>query len=461
MRRDEEDIGVPAPGQDPKQGTAAFSSAVQAALARLLPSWPDARLCVALSGGVDSVALLAACVDLKAMYPALSLRALHVHHGLQPVADDWQSRCEALCERLGVPLDVLQLRLAPRRGASVEAEARDARYAALAARLSPGEALLTAHHEDDQLETVLLQLMRGAGVAGLAAMPAAAPLGYGLHLRPLLGVSRPAIEGYARARGLEWVEDPMNASLRFDRGYLRAQIAPAIRARWPAAGRTVARSAGHLAEAQGLLDELAALDAAGALEGECLLASALQALPRARQANLLRWWLRGRGLGAPSSARLSSILEEVLPARVDATPVVTWAKGEVRRYRGRLYSMKPLGPPPPPGWERPMRPGERIELPCGLGVVWLEPRTGPGLSFGSLQGPLSIRFRQGGERLLPLGRGNRHGLGELCRESGVAPWLRARLPLLASGARLLAVGELWVDQGVVDPRAGWRLRWQR
>ncbi|MGB5131705.1 MAG: tRNA lysidine(34) synthetase TilS, partial [Steroidobacteraceae bacterium] len=216
--------------------------AVERELARLIPGWPRARLCIALSGGVDSVALLHACRRVSGTQPAVQLRAIHVHHGLQPASGEWSTQCAALCARLDVPFETVELQLAPAPGASIEAAARDARYQALRSRLSPGEALLTAHHEDDQLETVLLQLFRGAGVAGLSAMPASAPFGDGMLLRPLLGVTRAAIDGYAQAAGLERINDPSNLSQRFDRGFLRRDIAPLLRARWPSVARSVSRS---------------------------------------------------------------------------------------------------------------------------------------------------------------------------------------------------------------------------
>ncbi len=235
-------------------------------LERLIPAWPDASLCIALSGGVDSVALLHAAREVTAHHGGLRLRALHVDHGLQPASLDWAAICRELCERLGVRCEVLELHLVPRKGESVEAEARTERYSALAAALEPGESLLTAHHADDQLETVLLQLFRGAGVAGLAAMPECAPLGPGHHLRPLLQVARVDLVAYAQALGLQWIEDPMNREARYDRSYLRHEVLPAILARWPAAARTVGRSARHLGEAQRLLEALAEADAAALLD---------------------------------------------------------------------------------------------------------------------------------------------------------------------------------------------------
>jgi tRNA(Ile)-lysidine synthase len=310
-------------------------------LERLVPTWPDARLCIALSGGVDSVALLHAARDLAAHHAAVRLRALHVDHGLQPASGEWAAFCRESCGRLAVPCEVLELRLAPRKGESVEAEARRERYAALAAALQPGEYLLTAHHADDQLETVLLQLFRGAGVAGLAAMPEYAPLGPGYHLRPLLQVARADLVAHADAVGLQWIDDPMNRESRYDRSYLRHEVLPAILGRWPAVARTVGRSARHLAEAQRLLEVLAETDAGPLLDEDGTLElKGLKALPRGRQVNLLRWWIVRQGLGLPSTARLESILRDVVPARPDAHPVVEWPTGEVRRRKGRLVAQQ-------------------------------------------------------------------------------------------------------------------------
>jgi len=278
-----------------------------AALARLDPSGSATGFCIALSGGLDSSVLLHAMTALRDAPDARTLRAVHVDHGLQPESVAWAEACRALCRRLGVPLEVATLSLSLPPGASVEAEARDARYAALAARLRPGEWLLTAHHRDDQLETVLIQLLRGAGVAGLSAMPELARLGAGWHARPLLGLDRPAIAAYAGQQGLDWVRDPMNDSTRFDRGWLRERVLPAIRERWPAASATVARSASHLGEARRLLDELAQADAAGIVEGGRLVIDGLQCLSQERQVNLLRWWIRSRGLRRRRRAQAARI----------------------------------------------------------------------------------------------------------------------------------------------------------
>src|SRR6185312_971686 len=281
-------------------------------LSHLLPGYPDTRLCVALSGGIDSTALLAALAEAR---PAgrrggtrdVRLRALHVNHGLHPNATRWSAHCRKLARRLGVPLSVIPVSVPRERGASLEEAARAARYRCFAQQLQRGEALLTAHTQDDQLETVLLQLLRGSGLPGLAAMPPVAPLGPGTLVRPLLARSRVELEAWAREHDLAWIEDDTNLDERFDRNYLRRRVLPAVRARWPGAGAAVARSARHAAEAQRLLTVLAQADLERARDGAALSVKALRSLPPDRRRNLLRWWIAASGRPAPDTRRLEEI----------------------------------------------------------------------------------------------------------------------------------------------------------
>lgn len=415
-----------------------------AALAELDPGWSAASFCVALSGGVDSVVLLHAMRSLRPGRRPSGLRAVHVDHGLQSQSPDWAGHCRAHCERLEVPFEVATLELQAAPGASLEAQAREARYAALAGRLHPGEWLLTAHHRDDQLETVLIQLMRGAGVMGLAAMPARRPLGAGWHVRPLLDVDRAEIAAYAALHALDFQRDPMNESPRFDRAWLRQEVLPQLRARWPAATATVARSAAHLAQAARLLAELAAQDAGPVADGTRLSAAGLRGLSRDRQANLLRWWIRKRGLGLPSAARLDAVIDQLLPARADAQPLVRWPEGEIRRYRGRLYAL----PRPASAADAAPLPVDPAACCVELGPGWGRFRLVPGSTGGlrmTLPAPVEIRFRSGGETIRPEPGRPRRRLKDLCQESGIVPWMRACLPLVFAGGRLVAVADLWID----------------
>lgn len=415
-----------------------------AALAAMEPDWPSSGFCVALSGGLDSTVLLHLMVRLRAGNGRLRLRAVHVDHGLQPGSPAWAQACAQFCRSIDVRLRTVRLGLVPAPGESVEAEARRARYAAIAGILEPGEWLLTAHHRDDQMETVLIQLLRGAGVAGLAAMPSRAHLGPGWHGRPLLDVDRAALADYARQAGLSWVADPMNSATRYDRGWLRERVLPAVRERWPGASATVARSASHLAEAAGLLAGLAESDAAGLLDGGRLSIAGLQHLPRERRVNLLRWWIRQQGLGPPPTTQLASVLDSLVAARVDGEPVVRWSAGELRRYRGRLYAMRPLAEPPSGPWRLELASASGLELGPGLGRFSLVATRQGGLGAPPA-GEIELRFRAGGETLRPHPARPRKRLMQLCQEAGIVPWMRPRLPLVFVGSRLAAVGDLWID----------------
>jgi tRNA(Ile)-lysidine synthase len=437
-------------------------------LEALLPGFPAVALCVAFSGGADSTALLAALAQLKR--PPLKLRALHVDHQLQPQSANWSAHCRRVARALGVPLQVRRARLARRRGESLEAAAREARYRLLAAGLGPGEALLTAHHEDDQLETVLLQLLRGAGVAGLAAMPVKAPFASGWLLRPLLPWPRTQLTAWLRAQELAWLEDPMNADLRLDRNSLRARVLPAIRARWPAAAATATRTAQHAAEAQRLLEALASVDVARGSCGARLSAKVLRALPPERRRNALRFWISSAGYLAPPAARLEEIAGPLLAARADARPLVSWRGARVQREADLLSLQAPAAgraagaaTAAPRSAERPWRWRRRSScaLPAGGTLTLRRDAHGP-LDLERLPATLTVRARRGGERLRPVAGGPRRTLKGLLQEARVPLAQRARLPLLFAGDTLIAVAGLWLDasvQACASSRRRARLTW--
>lgn len=399
---------------------------------------PAAGYCVAFSGGLDSLVLLHA---LHALGRArgTELRAIHIDHGLHPRSGEWAQHCAGFGRGLGVPVDIVTVSAAPGPGESPEAAAREARYAALCEHLRENETLLTAHHLDDQAETLLLQLLRGTGPAGLAAMPPSQPFGAGSLSRPLLGFPRAALRAYARAHALAWIEDPSNAEWHYDRNFLRHAVLPRVAERWPAFADTLGRAARHQADAAELLEDLAAFDLKRvATEGHALSVSRLQALSAARQRNLLRHWIRGRALRVPDTRQLDAIRREAVYARADATPRVMWPGGEVRRHRDRLFAMATA---PPAAftdvyvWPDPARP---LEIP-GLGRLQFE-RGRPGLARETLAGAaLTVRFRRGGERCRPQGRGGSRALKDLLLEWGIPPWQRGRIPLLYVGDALAAV----------------------
>jgi len=401
---------------------------------------PAGRYLVAYSGGLDSHVLLHALSRL-----GIKLTALHVHHGLSPNAELWAEHCLAQSAALGVPCTVLRVQVAQGEGSGREAAARSARYAALEQVLEEGEMLLTAHHRDDQAETLLLMLLRGAGVAGLAAMPPLRRFAAGWLARPLLDLPRDALLHYAQMHGLSWVDDESNFDTSLDRNYLRHELLPGLRRRWPAAGRALARSAAHLAEAKELLEELAVTDLnqTGGGRPGTLSVAALHGLSPPRRRNLLRHWLRGLGLPLPDAAHLHRIEQEVLPARPDAEPEVGWPGAEVRRYRDDLHAMPPLMPLP--AMELSWDTAQPLPLPDGR-VLIAAAVTGTGLSAARCAGAgITVRFRVGGECCAPAGRGGqRHELKKLFQEAGVPPWERKRVPLLFVDGVLAQVVGYWI-----------------
>ena len=424
-------------------------------LRELLPGFPERELCVAFSGGADSTALLAALARLRPR--ARALRAVHIDHGLHVDSPAWAARAVGVARVLRVPCEVLEAKVVPARGESPEACARAARYRLLAGTLKAGEVLLTAHHEDDQLETLLLMLLRGAGVAGLAAMPELAPFAGGFLARPLLSRSRAELEAFVRAAGLGFLEDPSNLDERFDRNFLRRRVLPLIRARWPGAAATVGRAARHAAEAQRLLETLGQTDLAAARHGESLAASALRALPPERRRNALRLWIAARGLSLPPATRLAEIAGPMLAARADAQPAIEWPGVRIERHAG-LLTLYPAGDATGAAAARASRAPRAIvwawrtepvcPLPGDRGQLELRADAHGPVNLAALPERLTVRWRRGGERLAVAPGRPRRALKSLLRESRLPPTQRARLPLLYGGARLLAVADLWLDPSV-------------
>ena len=421
---------------------------------------PRDRLLVGLSGGVDSVVLLDALHRI-ARTLGFHLAALHVNHQLSPNAGRWSVFCRDWCRARGIPFRAVKVRVP--RGNSVEAAARAARYAAFAG--AAADYVVLAHHQDDQAETVLLQLLRGAGVKGLAAMPLLRAEGRGPRvegkttrhstldtrhaapaiLRPLLDVTRSEIEAYARKRKLKWIEDESNQDIYFQRNYLRHEVLPVVARRFPAYRATLARAAQHLAEAARTLDEVAAADGAEWIASGSLAVDALRRLPAARARNLLRYFLAGHGLTMPGAVRLEEALRQALDAKQDARVLVELGDFTLRRHAGNLHLVR-SGSAPPAHYEKHWRGEKAIALRELGGVLSLAPARGSGISLARLGArPVTIRVRQGGERLQPDCRRPRRSLKNLLQEARLPPWQRERLPLLYCGEHLVWVAGIGVD----------------
>lgn len=410
------------------------------------------RYVVAFSGGLDSSVLVHALAG-AADRPVV---AVHIDHGLQTRSEEWARHCKAFAESHGIGFSCRKVRVQLESGRGPEASARNARYAALHSELGQGDWLLSAHHREDQAETLLLNLVRGSGPAGISGIGALRRFGPGWLVRPLLGFDRAELKRYAEAEHIEWIEDPSNADRRFDRNFLRHEILPRLRARWPDIAARLQRSATHASEATSLLTELARIDL-DALGGrpDRLPGDTLLDMPRHRQKNLIRYALRARGLTVPSALQLDNILDEVLPAREDAQPQVRWPGGSARRYSGRLYLLPDeLAGRLPEGAIT----GSRVDLGTGLGALHFEPGAERGLD-PRLVGPnLRLAARKGGEKIRVDGQTHTSKLKKLLQEERVVPWMRDRVPLIYAGDELVAVGDLWVAaDGASSP--GVAIRW--
>lgn len=410
-------------------------------LSEFFQQYPATAHLIAFSGGLDSHALLHAAVQLRQTNPFLNLRAIHVDHGLQAPSAGWAAHCRRVCEQLNVPFVCERLKLGPIVGESVEAAARTARYAAFTRHLRTGEMLLTAHHRNDQAETLLLHLVRGSGVDGLAAMPAVRPFALGRLGRPLLGFTRRDLQDYAAAHELEYEEDPSNQDVRFDRNYLRRKVMPVLEERWPSVVDTLARAARLQRESRKLLSGFlqAKLEAVQGSKPDTLSVSRLQEQETVMQKGLLREWLAQNGFERPEERQLLHVISDAIHAREDAEPCIRWLGCEIRRYRDDIYAIKPLRSHDASkvlDWENPAQ-SLRIESldtslqPEMLGE-WQE-------YLQTHADAVTVRFRQGGESVFIPHRGGNHSLKNLLQEAGIPPWERMRLPLVYVGDRLVSI----------------------
>jgi tRNA(Ile)-lysidine synthase len=369
--------------------------------------------------------------------------------------------CESICQQLAVELIIERVTLVRGNGESLEAQARTARYLRLTARMREGEWLLTAHHQDDQLETLLLALKRGAGLRGLAGILPSQPFAGGRLLRPLLDISRTELADAAVTLPFGWVEDESNQDVSYDRNFLRQQLIPQLKARWPAMAQTAARSMALCAEQEALLDELAESDWHRAGEGEALHIGPLHDLSPTRRNNLLRYWIRRQGGEMPSREQLGRLWQEVALARGDANPRLNWGRLSCRRYQERLYLVSP--DLQPCHQVLPLTLGEPLTLPDGLGTLsvrWQE--SGEGLLRAPRPDePLSVRFQVApGIPLKPVGRGGSRRMKKLLQEYGVPSWQRGRIPILYYGEQVAAVVGLFICDGFMAQGAGLVCHWQ-
>ena len=410
---------------------------VAGALHSVVP--PNRSIVLGLSGGMDSVVLLHLLHNLAPRFE-WRLSALHVHHGISRNADAWANFCAELCARYAIPLHVEHVDIALLRDVhGIEAAARKLRHAAFAKQFCDFVAL--AQHADDQAETLLLQLLRGAGVKGAAAMPLVKPASAHMHatLRPLLDISRGTLLEYAQQHSLQWVEDESNADDSYPRNFLRHRVLPLLEQKFPAYRKTLARGVQHFAEAGELLDELAQQDAQGWVVDTPLDVSLLRALSHSRGKNLLRYYLHRCGAPMPQGVQLDDMLRQLCGARQDAAVCVGFGGWQVHRYQDKVYA-QPAEGEFDQGLVLPWHGEAELEWPALKTRLIFSVATGQGISHAKLQrAPVTLRLRGGDEALRPHPRAATRSLKNLLQEHHVPPWRRARLPLLYCGDELVCV----------------------
>jgi tRNA(Ile)-lysidine synthase len=422
-----------------------------------LGQWPEGqRFCLGFSAGNDSLALF---ILAHRLLGHGQLRAVHVHHGLSEQADHWSSTARQIAERLGRPLRELRVNVVAGVNGP-EGDARQARYSAFARELAPGEVLLLAHHRDDQIETVMMRLLSGAGLHGLMGMPAIRPLGPGYLWRPLLEQPAAALQQVVREAGYFGVSDPSNADVRLQRGYFRRELMPRLRERFPGFETAMQRSVRHLRQAGRLIDDLCEQRVAEAADGDFSVdLAALAAEGQDLLVASLRFWLRSKQVDLPSTRRLESFIQQ-LDAAASRSPQMCWGGYQLRRYRQRLYLLpRELPEALPEDWSVDWCLAQSLSLPGERGVLRV-------IGSGALEGRwLKVRARQAGDRIRLPGKQGSRSLKNLFQEAGVPPWQRVGTPVLCHprNQRVLAVGDCWISPAFQRwlAQRGWQLQWQR
>ena len=403
------------------------------------------RLVIAYSGGVDSHVLLDMAVQVQQLHQR-PIKIIHVHHGLSQYANDWANHVEQVAQAYNVDYVIKRVSVNQQQ-ASLEDAARQARYQAINQELVIGDVLLLAHHQQDQAETFLLRLMRGSGVTGLAAMKDSNVVPFNRLTipawRPLLTVNKSQILAYAQQRQLNWIEDDSNTDERLNRNYLRHQVIPTLQQRWPQTVERVSAASQRLQEAEQLLQDLAEMDYQQVKDQvNSLNITRLAQLSDARRHNVLRYWLQQLGFNLPDYQQLAKLWTEVCLAKKNAQPMYYWPHVEVRRYRQQLFAMSPLT-----NFNRDEQKwcNKQQALLLATGEL-LEPQQMLALIKDEYwqTGQVFIRYRQGGEKIRPVGRQYHHDLKKLLQAKGVPTWQRERIPLIYINQQLAIVWGYWV-----------------
>ena len=419
------------------------------------------RIFIGFSGGIDSTVLLHLCVTQATL--KAKLVAVYVNHGLQSQADDWGNHCRQQANLLGIEFLHINVDAKSTSGESPEAAARNARYRAMQDLLQENDVMLFAQHREDQMETMLLQLFRGAGVKGLAAMPVTTAFGKGQLIRPLLDIAKTDIDSYARQHALQWVEDPSNQSSDFDRNFLRNQITPLLKQRWPSLDKTVARSAQHCGEAMTQLDAWSSRLIEGRFDPihRCLNIDNLQAFNEMQISWLLRQWFTELGFKPPSQALLQTFKTQLINARSDANPILRKQGYVFSKYRKHLFCLS----------ERQLIalretciwPTDCTQFNLPNGYVLARSLASSGIAKSVWdKAKVNVQSRSGRETLKLTGRAGQHSLKKLFQENGIPPWERETRPLIYLDGKLASVAGLWVAEWAFSnaPNDCYQVTWQ-
>ncbi len=411
------------------------------------------RYLVGFSGGLDSSVLLHALFQLKLEVPII---AIHIDHSIHPQSHEWQRHCAEFAKQLSVDFRPLVINGKAPVGESPEAWAREKRYQAFRRFMEPDDLLLLGQHRDDQIETFLLRLLRGAGPHGLSAMKRLTFFSGGWIGRPFLELERHYLKDYAKRYALHWIEDPSNHELRYDRNYLRQKVIPVIRERWPSFTVNINRSISLLADTTVLLDEIAAQDLARVTDqgSTSISIKTLSGLCEIRLRNLLHYWIRKEGFPVPTECKLRQIIDTVIRAKEDRSPCVEWQGVEVRRYRDQLMILNPLGE-----HDSSLSYCWNLEHPMKISTGTLRARKIKGAGFRIDGNTVEVRFRQGGETFRQAGKRHTTTLKKYLQEKGIPPWLRDRIPLIYLDGELVAIADLCIaDKFSVDTNTmGWMI----
>ena len=413
-----------------------------------------ARYVVGYSGGIDSTVLLHAINKMTEHIPVV---AVHINHQLIPQAAEWEKHCRKFSESISVEFLSRKVIIDMNSGYGLEAASRKGRYDSFKQLIRKNDYLLTAHNQDDQVETVLLNIFRGCGLRGIRGIPASRKFFEGRLVRPLLRVSRNEISEYAKKYKLNWIEDPSNQYQKYDRNFLRHKILAQLKTRWPAVNNNVRKTSELASEINAELKEIALIDAPLFYKNNQLDIRGIKNLSPARQKNILRYALLSLGFPLPSSIKLNQIINEVINARVDRQPLVQWSDVQVRRYRKKIYFLSEYFQPKDNNIEKIYLNGPNWQLGKGLGSLSLE-KSDIGIKRSIAKEGFNVTFRAGGEKIKPLGSGYSRKVKKLFQEAAVVPWMRENIPLLFYEGNLIAVADMWLDKSYATDN-GYIIRW--